>query len=149
MKKRALFSGTFDPFTVGHYALIKRALYFTGEIVIAIGVNYEKKTFYPLEERLCMIRKIYAKEPRVSVMSYDMLTVDFAGEIKADFLLRGVRNIHDFEFEKNLADINRKLAGMETVILISEPEYEHVSSSLVRELIHYKKDITHLIPVTT
>ncbi|MDR1223330.1 MAG: pantetheine-phosphate adenylyltransferase [Tannerella sp.] len=149
MKKRALFSGTFDPFTVGHYALIKRALCFTGEIVIAIGVNYEKKTVYPLEERLCMIRKIYTKEPRVSVMSYDMLTVDFAGEIKADFLLRGVRNIHDFEFEKNLADINRKLAGMETVILISEPEYEHVSSSLVRELIHYKKDIIHLIPVTT
>jgi pantetheine-phosphate adenylyltransferase len=148
MKKRALFSGTFDPFTTGHDALIKRALHFTDEIIIAIGIHYEKKTFYPPEERIRMIREIYAGEPRVKVMSYDTLTVDFAKEIQADFLLRGVRNIRDFEFEKNLADINRHLADMETVILISEPEYEHVSSSLVRELIHYKKDISHLIPVT-
>ncbi|MDR0349425.1 MAG: pantetheine-phosphate adenylyltransferase [Tannerella sp.] len=148
MKKKALFSGTFDPFTTGHHSLVKRALSFTGEIVIAIGVNYEKKTFYSLEERLRFIRKIYAEEPRVEVLSYDMLTVDFAKEIRADFLLRGVRNISDFEYEKYLADVNRKLANMETVILISEPEYEHVSSSLVRELVYYKKDISHLIPAT-
>jgi pantetheine-phosphate adenylyltransferase len=147
MKKKALFSGTFDPFTIGHYSLIKRALCFTEEIVIAIGINYEKKTFYPLEERIHTIQKIYSKEQHIKVMSYDMLTVDFAKRIKADFLLRGVRNINDFEYEKNLADINRKLADIETVILISEPEYEHISSSLVRELIHYKKDISHLIPV--
>ncbi|MDR0743448.1 MAG: pantetheine-phosphate adenylyltransferase [Tannerella sp.] len=147
MEKKALFSGTFDPFTIGHYSLIKRALHFTGEIVIAIGVNYEKKTFYSLEERIHTIQQIYAKEQRVKVMSYDILTVDLAKEIKADFLLRGVRNIYDFEYEKNLADINRKLANMETIILISEPEYEHVSSSLIRELIYYKKDISHLIPI--
>jgi pantetheine-phosphate adenylyltransferase len=147
MKKKALFSGTFDPFTTGHYSLIKRALHFTDKIVIAIGVNYEKKTLYSLEERIYTIQKIYAKEQRIKVMSYDMLTIDFAKEIKADFLLRGVRNIYDFEYEKNLANINRKLANMETIILISEPEYEHVSSSLVRELIYYKKEISHLIPV--
>ncbi|MDR0394420.1 MAG: pantetheine-phosphate adenylyltransferase [Tannerella sp.] len=146
MKKRALFSGTFDPFTTGHHSLVKRALHFTDEIIIAIGVNYEKKTFYSLEERICAIRKIYAEEQRIKVMSYDMLTVDFAKEIGVDFLLRGVRNLYDFEYEKNLADINRKLANLETVILISEPEYEHISSRLVRDLIHYKKDISHLIP---
>lgn len=148
MKKKALFSGTFDPFTIGHYSLIKRALCFTEEIVIAIGINYEKKTFYSLEERIRTIQKIYIEEQRIKIMSYDMLTVDFAKEINADFLLRGVRNMTDFEYEKNLADINRKLADIETVILISEPEYEHISSSLVRELIHYKKDISHLIPIT-
>lgn len=147
MKRKALFSGTFDPFTIGHYSLIKRALHFTDEIVIAIGVNYEKKTFYSLEERIHTIQKIYEKDQCIKIMSYDMLTVDFAKEIEADFLLRGVRNINDFEYEKNLADINRKLANIETVILISEPEYEHVSSSLVRELIYYKKDISHLIPI--
>jgi pantetheine-phosphate adenylyltransferase len=146
MKKKALFSGTFDPFTTGHHSLVQRALAFTDEIIIAVGVHYEKKTFYSLEERLRTIRTVYAHEQRVRVMSYDTLTVDFAGEIGADFLLRGVRNIYDFEYEKRLADINRKLARIETVILISEPEYEYVSSSLVRELIRYQKDISHLIP---
>ncbi len=147
MKKRALFSGTFDPFTIGHHSLVKRALCFIDEIIIAIGVNYEKKTLYPLDERMHTIRKIYEKDQRVKVMSYDMLTVDFAKKTEADYLLRGVRNINDFEYEKNMADVNRKLADIETIILISEPEYEHISSSLVRELIYYKKDISHLIPV--
>ncbi|MDR1114820.1 MAG: pantetheine-phosphate adenylyltransferase [Tannerella sp.] len=147
MKRKALFSGTFDPFTVGHYSIIERALRLVDEIVIAVGVNAEKQMLYSPEERMDMIRKIYSEEKRIEVTSYDMLTVDFAKEIHADFLLRGVRSSGDFEYEKNMADTNRKLAGMETVILISEPEYEHVSSSLVRELIHYKKDITNLIPV--
>jgi pantetheine-phosphate adenylyltransferase len=146
MKKKALFPGTFDPFTAGHYALIKRALCFIDEIVIAIGANAEKKMLYTPEERMNSIKKIYADEKRIQVVLYDTLTVDFAKKIKADFLLRGVRNISDFEYERNMADINRKLDGMETVILISEPEYEYISSSLVRELIHYKKDISNLIP---
>ncbi|MDR2680887.1 MAG: pantetheine-phosphate adenylyltransferase [Tannerella sp.] len=148
MKQKALFSGTFDPFTVGHHSIIKRALCFTDEIVIAIGVNTGKKTLYSPEERLEAIKRIYSDEKRIRVISYDMLTTDLAKELHVDFLLRGVRNLNDFEYERTLADINRKLANMETVILISEPEYEHVSSSLVRELIHYKKDITNLIPVT-
>ncbi|MDR1525065.1 MAG: pantetheine-phosphate adenylyltransferase [Tannerella sp.] len=147
MKRKALFSGTFDPFTTGHHSIVKRALCFADEIVIAIGVNIKKKTLYSLEERIDTIKKIYSEEKRVKVTSYDMLTVDFAKEIHADFLLRGVRNLTDFEHERTMADINRKLANIETVILISEPEYEHISSSLVRELIHYKKDITNLIPV--
>jgi pantetheine-phosphate adenylyltransferase len=149
MKQKALFSGTFDPFTIGHYALIKRALRFIDEIVIAIGVNIEKKTLYTPEERINNIKSIYSEEKRIKVMSYNILTIDFAKEINADFLLRGVRNINDFEYERNMADINRKLNNIETIILISEPEYEYISSSLVRELIYYKKDITNLIPVTS
>jgi pantetheine-phosphate adenylyltransferase len=147
MKRKALFSGTFDPFTVGHYSIIRRALCFIDEIVIAIGTNTEKKALYSPEERMERIKSIYSGEKRIEVTSYNMLTIDFAKEIRADLLLRGVRSLSDFEYEKTIADTNRKLAGMETVILIAEPEYEHVSSSLVRELIHYKKDITNLIPL--
>ena len=146
MKKKALFSGTFDPFTIGHYALIKRALHFIDEIIVAIGVNSEKKTLYPLEERIDNIKLIYKDEPKIKVMHYDTLTIDFAKQQSVDFILRGIRNINDFEYEKNIADINRKLSGIETLFMFSEPEYSHVSSSLVRELIHYKKDIYNLIP---
>ena len=149
MSRKSLFSGTFDPFTVGHYALIKRALCFTDEIVIAIGINSEKKNFYTLEERIENIKNIFANETRVKVTSYDSLTVDFAKSINIDFILRGIRNINDFEYEKNMADINRKLSGIETVFLFSEPEYSYISSSLVRELIAHNKDISNLIPNIT
>jgi pantetheine-phosphate adenylyltransferase len=146
-KRKALFPGTFDPFTAGHHALVKRALCFAGEIAIAVDAKVEKRTLYTPEERIDRITRIYSEEKRVQVMPYDTLTADLAEKIKADFILRGVRNIIDFEYEKSLADINRKLSGMETVILISEPEYEYISSSLVRELIRYKKDISNLIPI--
>ena len=149
MNRKALFSGTFDPYTIGHYALIKRALYFIDEIIIAIGVNSEKKTFYSLEERINNIKLIYKDEPKVKVMHYNTLTVDFAKQQNAGFILRGIRNINDFEYEKNISDINRKLSDIETLFMFSEPEYSHVSSSLVRELIHYNKDISNLIPIIT
>jgi pantetheine-phosphate adenylyltransferase len=144
--KKAIFPGSFDPFTTGHCALVKRALAFADEVVIAIGTNVEKKTMFTLEERVENIRSIYRDEPRIHVATYDGLTADFAKETNADCILRGVRNIADFEYEKNMADINRKLAGRETVILFSEPEYGHISSNLVRELIRFDKDITNLIP---
>ena len=146
MEKKALFSGTFDPFTIGHYALIKRALCFADEIIIAIGVNIGKKTMFSADERINNIKAIYAEEKRISVVSYDSLTIDFAKKNGVDFILRGIRNINDFEYEKSMADINRDLSGIETVFLFSEPEYGHISSSLVRELISYKKDISNLIP---
>jgi len=146
MNKKALFSGTFDPFTIGHYALIKRALCFADEIIIAIGINTRKKTMFPLKERLNNIINLYAEEKRIIVASYDSLTIDFAKESGVDFILRGIRNINDFEYEKNMAEINRKLSGIETVFLFSEPEYAHISSGLVRELISYKKNISNLIP---
>ncbi|MDR0575321.1 MAG: pantetheine-phosphate adenylyltransferase [Tannerella sp.] len=146
MKKKALFSGTFDPFTIGHYALVKRALCVADEIIIAVGINSGKKTFFSLEERMENIKNIYVKEKRVKIKSYDTLTIDFAKKSGVDFILRGIRNISDFEYEKNMADINYKLSGIETVFLFSEPEYGYVSSSLVRELINHKKDISNLIP---
>ena len=146
MNKKALFSGTFDPFTIGHHAIIKRALNFVDEIIIAIGINAGKKNLLSLEERISNINKIYAEEKRIKVASYEGLTIDFAKESSVDFILRGIRNINDFEYEKNMADANFKLSGIETVFLFSQPEYSYISSSLVRELIHYKKDISNLIP---
>ncbi|MDR3250689.1 MAG: pantetheine-phosphate adenylyltransferase [Tannerella sp.] len=147
MKKKALFTGTFDPFTIGHYALVQRALCFTDEIIIAIGVNYEKHTLFTLEERLNDINRIFCGENRITVTSYDALTVDFAKDEGVDFILRGIRNISDFEYEKNMADINLKMSNIETVFLFADTKYQHVSSSLVRELIYYKKDISKLIPI--
>jgi pantetheine-phosphate adenylyltransferase, bacterial len=146
MGKKALFSGTFDPFTIGHYEIVKRSLCFADELLIAVGVNFGKNTLFSLDERVNTIKKIYAEDERINVVSYDSLTVDLAKESGIDFILRGIRNINDFEYEKNMADINRKLSGIETVFLFSEPEYNHISSSLVRELISYKKDISNLIP---
>jgi len=148
--RKALFTGTFDPFTIGHDAIIRRALAcgLANEVVIGIGINNNKKTLFGLDERLEAIRRIYIGEPRVKVTSYDGLTVDFAAEIKADFILRGIRNLPDYEYEKNNAEINRLMSGIETVFLFTEPSLEHISSSLVRELLKYKKDISHLIPTT-
>ena len=146
MRKKALFSGTFDPFTIGHHEIVKRALCFVDEIIIAVGINIGKSTLFSIKERLTNIKKLYAEEKKIKVVSYDSLTIDFAKESGVDFIIRGIRNINDFEYEKNMADINRKLSGIETVFIFSEPEYSHISSSLVRELLSYKKDISNLIP---
>ena len=147
MKRKSLFSGTFDPYTIGHHAIVQRALLLMDEIVIAIGFNTEKKTLFSLEERINNIQRIYAGEEKIVVTSYQNLTIDFAKQSGVNFILRGVRNSNDFEYEKNMADVNRKLSGIETVFLFSEPEYAYISSSLVRELITFNKDISHLIPL--
>jgi len=143
---KALFAGSFDPFTIGHYALVRRTLTFADHIDIAIGINYEKKTLFTAEERMDNIRRIFADNNRITVAQYEGLTSDYALDNGITFIVRGVRNITDFEYEKTLATANYKLSGIETVFLFAEPEYEHISSSLVRELIHYKKDISQLIP---
>jgi pantetheine-phosphate adenylyltransferase len=149
MKQKALFPGTFDPFTRGHDDLVRRALLFCDEIVIAVGINAGKKTCFTLEDRLRNIEMIYAEEKRVTVTSYDVMTTDFAKNIQASFILRGVRNATDFEFEKDMACINRRLNNVDTVILVSNPAYAHIRSSFVRELIYYKKDISGFIPETS
>ena len=148
-RRIALFPGTFDPFTIGHEALVGRALAFADEIIIALGSNDMKKTCFPLEKRMEAIRRLYADEPRVRVMSYDSLTVDLAKETGAGFILRGIRSVGDFEYEKTIADINRRLSGIETLLLFTEPEYAHVSSSLVRELMRFGKDVSSLLPEGT
>ena len=131
MMKKAIFPGTFDPFTIGHASLVRRGLAIVDEIVISIGVNDTKQSYFPLEKRIDMIRSLYKNESRVSVTSYDCLTVDFAKEVDADFILRGIRSVNDFEYEKTIADMNRKISGIETVVLFTEPEYTHISSTNV------------------
>lgn len=144
--KRAIFPGSFDPFTLGHHSIVKRTLAFVDEVIVGIGFNEGKKGFLPLEKRVEMIRALYADEPRVKVLPYSGLTVDFAREQGADMIVRGIRSVKDFEYEESIADINRKLSGIETVFLFTEPELSSVSSSVVRELVHYGKDVSTFLP---
>lgn len=144
--KKAIFPGSFDPFTLGHHSIVKRTLAFMDEVIVGIGINEGKQCLLPVEKRVEMIRKLYADEPRLKVMAYSGLTVDFAQEQGAQFIVRGIRSVKDFEYEEGIADINKKLNGIETVFLFSEPELASVSSSVVRELLHYGKDISMFLP---
>jgi pantetheine-phosphate adenylyltransferase len=145
-EKIALFPGTFDPFTIGHLSLVERALCLVDEIIIAIGINLDKQTFFTLEQRINMISKLFESNPRIKVQSYEGLTVDFAQKTGARFILRGIRSVNDFEYEKNIADVNRQISGIETFVLFTEPEYTHISSSIVRELLTYGKSTSGLVP---
>ena len=149
MKRIALFPGTFDPFTIGHQSLVERGLGLVDEIVIAIGLNDKKLTHFSLENRLEAIQKLYQGNARVTVTAYDSLTVDFAEKVNAKFILRGIRTVNDFEYEKSIADINRVLSQIETFILFTEPEHTHISSSVVRELLRFGKDISRFVPKET
>ena len=144
--KRAIFPGSFDPFTVGHYDIVALGLQLFDEIVIGIGRNSTKKETFPIRSREEAIRKIFADEPRVKVAIYDCLTVDFAKEQEAQFILRGIRCVSDFEYERNMAEANKQLGGVETIILYTRPEYAHVSSTLVRDLYAYNKDVSQFVP---
>jgi len=144
--KRAIFPGTFDPFTIGHYSIVQRGLSFFDEIVIGIGFNQTKKTLFSVEKRVEIIQQAFKDEPRVKVASYNSLTVDFALSLQAEFVLRGLRSVGDFEYERTAADANRKLTGVETVILFTESKYAYISSSVVRDLITYGKDISIFLP---
>ena len=146
MTKTALFAGSFDPFTKGHYALLKRALTMFDRIVVGIGINSGKNCMFSIEERVAKIEKAFADESRIEVKVYDCLTMDFAKEIGADVLLRGVRSVKDFEYEREIADMNLRLGGIDTVLLVSEPEHSSISSSVVRELMKYGKDVSALLP---
>lgn len=146
MESKVLFAGTFDPFTKGHDALVKRALMMFDKIVVAVGRNMGKKCMLPVEKRMAAIEALYAGNDRIEVLSYDGLTMDFAREIGATALLRGVRNIKDFEYEREIADVNLRIGGVDTVLMMSEPEHASVSSSMVRELMNYGKDVSSLLP---
>lgn len=144
--KRALFPGTFDPFTRGHYSVVKRALNIVDEVVIAIGVNDSKSTYFTLEQRLTMLQSFFSNTPQVKIASYGGLTVDFARQMEARYIVRGIRTVTDFEYEKTIADVNRKLSGVETIVLFTEPELTHVSSTIVRELLRYGRDVSDMLP---
>lgn len=147
MNKIAIFAGSFDPFTIGHKNIVDRALESVAdEVIIAIGINYEKKYMFSIEEHLEAIRKTYQEEPRVRVETYEGLTTDFAKRVGASFLLRGVRSVKDYEFERDMAEVNHRLTGIETVLLFTDAKYSCVSSSIVRELISYHQDVKDFLP---
>ncbi|MBQ8271193.1 MAG: pantetheine-phosphate adenylyltransferase [Bacteroidaceae bacterium] len=146
MKKIALFAGTFNPYTLGHHSVVQRALAIFDKVVVAVGKNMSKHSKLTPEEYLAVIERVYADEPRVQVVHYEGLTVDYARKIGAAALLRGVRSVKDFEYERELADVNLRVGGIETVILFSTPEYSSISSSVVRELAAYGKDVTPFLP---
>lgn len=141
-----LFPGSFNPFTIGHQSLVDRVLPLFDRVVIAVGVNSEKRTGSSVEERIEAIRRLYADEPKVRVISYTGLTVDACKLEDARWMLRGVRSTVDFEYERTLADINRRISGIETLVLFTLPEYSSVSSSVVRELKSYGYDVSEYLP---
>ncbi len=144
--KVAIFPGSFDPFTIGHADIVERALPLFDKVIIAVGENITKKPLFPLEERIEQIRKAFGKEPKVEVCAYKGLTADFAREKGAEYILRGVRCVADFEYERNMAEANRMLGGLETILLYTSPQYAYISSTLVRDLYVHGKDISALLP---
>ena len=144
--KRAVFPGSFDPITLGHVDIINRALPLFDEIVVAIGVNAGKKYMFSLEDRKKFIEDAFADKPKIKVMTYEGLTVDFCKKNDIEFILRGLRNPADFEFEKAIAQTNRKLSGIETVFLLTSAETSFISSSIVRDIIRNNGDISKLVP---
>ena len=141
-----LFPGSFNPFTIGHASLVERALPLCDRLVIAVGFNPDKCTADSVEDRVRTIARIYEDNPAISVISYCGLTVDACRKEGAGWMLRGVRTVADFEYERNLADINRSISGIETLLLYSLPELSFISSSMVRELASHGHDISQYLP---
>ena len=141
-----IFTGSFDPYTIGHDDILRRALPLFDHIVIGIGVNERKSYMQSAEERMKTIKAIYADEPKVEVKTYNDLTIDFARRENASYIIKGVRSVKDFEYERDQADINRQLSGIETLLFYADPRYSAVSSSMVRELIHFGQDVSRFLP---
>ena len=146
MNKKVIFPGSFDPFTIGHANLVERAVRLFDEVIIAVGYNEQKTGWLPVEERVRALRGYYSAMPQVRVESYTGLTVDFAQSQGARFILRGVRSVKDYEYELGIADINARLADVETVVLLADPTISGISSSVVRELHRFGRDITPWLP---
>lgn len=144
--KRAIFPGSFDPITKGHYDIIERGMTLFDEVIVAIGVNSAKKYMFSLEDRVKFIENAFKGESKIKVITYKGLTVDFCKKIDVKFILRGLRNPADFEFEKAIAHTNRDLAPIETVFLLTAASTSYISSSIVREVIKYNGDYTKLVP---
>jgi len=147
MKKIAVFPGSFDPFTIGHEAIVRRALSLFDEIIIAVGANALKKSFYSLETRKEMISKVFQDEPRIKVDHYEGLTVDYCKRLGAGYLVRGLRTAADFEFERAIAQVNKVMAyDVESVFLLTVPEHSHINSTIVRDIIRSGGDASVFVP---
>jgi len=147
MKKIAVFPGSFDPFTIGHEAIIRRAMSLFDEIIIAVGANALKKNFYSLETRKEMISKVFENDPNVRVDHYEGLTVDYCKKMGAGYLLRGLRTAADFEFERAIGQVNKALSpGVESVFLLTVPEHSFINSTIVRDIIKSGGDASRFVP---
>lgn len=143
---KGLFVGSFDPFTIGHDSIVRRALPLFDHIIIGVGVNERKKYMLDAEERVRRIKRLYADNPKIEVKAYSDLTIDFARREQATYIIKGVRSVKDFEYEREQADVNRLLSGVETIFLYAEPQLSSISSSMVRELQHFGRDISKFLP---
>ena len=144
---KAVFVGSFNPFTVGHASIVRRALPLFERLVIGVvGDNVNKPELQPATERMETIKKLYVDNQRIEVRPYYGLAVDLAREVGASFIVKGVRSVKDFEYERDQADINRRIAGIETILLFAEPELSALSSSMVRELKHFGADVSQFLP---
>lgn len=147
MKKIAVFPGSFDPITAGHVDLVRRAVPLFDEIIVAVGINTQKKYLFSLEQRIAWLEAVFAADATIFVESYKGLTAHFCQERNANFLIRGLRNASDFDYEKTISQLNSIVGhGLETVFLISRPEYSHISSTIVREIIKGKGDASAFLP---
>jgi pantetheine-phosphate adenylyltransferase len=149
MKKTAVFPGSFDPFTVGHESIVRRALSMFDEIIIAVGANALKKSFYSVDTRKAMISKVFTGEPRVRIDHYEGLTVDYCLKHNAGFILRGLRTAADFEFERAIAQVNKAMApGIESVFMLTTPEHTPINSTIVRDIIRSGGDASMFVPTS-
>lgn len=141
-----LFVGTFDPFTIGHADIVRRALPLFGHLVIGVGTNPHKHCMFTAEARVEAIRKIYADEPRIEVVTYEDFAIDLAKRVGAQYIVKGVRSVKDFEYERDQAEFNKRLGNIETLLLYADPTMTAISSSAVRELLQFGKDASWMLP---
>ena len=146
MMINAVFVGSFDPFTVGHSDIVQRALPLFDRLIIGVGINERKVYMNDTETRVADIIRIFNNNPKIEVKTYNDLTVDFAKRVGATFIVKGVRSVKDFEYEREQADINRRISGIDTLLLCADPQHASVSSSMVRELIHFGRDVSEFLP---
>lgn len=145
--KVAVFPGSFDPITLGHVNLVKRAIPLFDKIIVAVGVNTQKNTLFPLEKRLEWLNEVFVLEPKVEIDHFYGLTVNFCASKNANYLIRGLRNASDFDYEKTISQLNTIIGkDLETIFLISQPEYSHISSTIVREIIKGNGNVTPFVP---
>ena len=146
MERTGIFVGSFDPFTIGHDSVVRRAVKMFDKLVIGVGVNESKRYMLTADQRVEAISRLYKDDNRISVEKYSGLTADFARQMGAEFIVKGVRSVKDFEFEREQADINRRLTGIETIVLFAEPGLDSISSTVVRELTHFGHDCRSFLP---
>ena len=146
-KKIAVFPGSFSPFTKGHQSIVNRALPLFDEIIISVGINSSKNDYFSIQEKVQWIEKVFAKEDKVKVMRYEGLTIDHCIDVKANYILRGLRDSHDFKYEKGIAQMNHSMQNnIETIFIITEAKYSHISSTLVRDIIKNGGDVSQFVP---